>query len=238
MPLRVVQFSTGNVGQHSLRAIIERPDLELVGVHAASAAKVGRDASELCGLGEPTGVVATDDLSALVDLRADCVVYTSQAETRPDVALQELTAFLTAGTNVVGTSLVWLVYPPHADAWLRNPLERACAEGGSTMFINGIDPGFSGDLLPMAALSLVERADHVLVQEICDYGTYDDAEFTGVSFGLVRLPRRFRRCFCPVCCGPSGVDFSSSWPMSSGYSSTRSASGWSNGLRPSRLTAP
>ena len=47
---RVIQFSTGNVGQHSLRAIIGRPDLELVGVHAASPNKIGRDAAELCGL--------------------------------------------------------------------------------------------------------------------------------------------------------------------------------------------
>jgi 2,4-diaminopentanoate dehydrogenase len=39
---RVVQFSTGNVGRHSLQAIIGRPDLELVGVHAASANKIGR----------------------------------------------------------------------------------------------------------------------------------------------------------------------------------------------------
>ena len=124
-------------------------------------------------------------------------MYTSQAETRPDVALQELTAFLTAGTNVVGTSLVWLVYPPHADAWLRDPLERACAEGSSTMYINGIDPGFSGDLLPLAALSLVERADHVLVQEICDYGTYDDAEFTGVSFGFGTPPEHVPTLFLP-----------------------------------------
>ena len=197
MTLRVVQFSTGHVGRHSLRAIIERPELELIGVHAAGSAKVGRDAAELCGLAEPTGVVATDDLAALVGLRADCVVYTSQAETRPDVALEELAAFLTAGTNVVGTSLVWLVYPPHADAWLRDPLERACAEGESTMYINGIDPGFSGDLLPLAALSLVERADHVLVQEIFDYGTYDDAEFTGVSFGFGTPPEDVPTLFLP-----------------------------------------
>jgi hypothetical protein len=193
----VVQFSTGHVGRHSLRAIIERPELELIGVHAASPAKVGRDAAELCGLTEPTGVVATDDLAALVGLKADCVVYTSQAETRPDVALEELTAFLTGGTDVVGTSLVWLVYPPHADAWLRDPLERACVEGSSTMYINGIDPGFSGDLLPLAALSLAERADHVLVQEICDYGTYDDAEFTGVSFGFGTPPEHVPTLFLP-----------------------------------------
>jgi 2,4-diaminopentanoate dehydrogenase len=46
---RVVQFSTGNVGQHSLRAIIGRPDLELVGVHAANPDKVGRHAAEYVG---------------------------------------------------------------------------------------------------------------------------------------------------------------------------------------------
>jgi hypothetical protein len=40
MMRRVVQFSTGNVGQHSLKAIIGRPDLELVGVHAASPNKM------------------------------------------------------------------------------------------------------------------------------------------------------------------------------------------------------
>ncbi len=52
------------------------------------------------------------------------------------------------------------------------------------MYVNGVDPGFSGDLLPLAALSLTGRAETVLVQEICDYGSYDDAEFTGVSFGF------------------------------------------------------
>src|SRR3954447_26040591 len=105
MPLKVIQFSTGNVGQHALRHVIEHPDLELVGVHARSPLKIGRDAAELCGLTQPTGVTATDELDALVNLHADCVVYTSQGETRPAEALVELTAFLRAGTNVVATSM-------------------------------------------------------------------------------------------------------------------------------------
>ena len=184
MTLRVIQFSTGNVGVHALRSLIQRPDVELVGVHASSPTKVGRDAAELCGLAEPTGVLATDDVDALVALGADCVVYTSQAESRPVEAIAELTAFLRAGTNVVATSLVWLIYPPHADAWLREPLLEACLAGGTTMYVNGIDPGFAGDMLAFAALSLTERAETIHVQEICDYGSYDDAEFTGVSFGF------------------------------------------------------
>lgn len=197
MAYRVIQFSTGNVGRHALRAVIERPDLELVGLHAHGADKVGRDAAELCGLEEPTGVVATDDLDALLALGADCVVYTSQAETRPHEALAELTAFLGAGTNVVSTSLVWLVYPPHADAWLREPLEAACEAGGSTLYVNGIDPGFSGDLSPLAAMSLCDRVDSILVQEIVDYGSYDDAEFTGVTFGFGASPDETPMLFLP-----------------------------------------
>ncbi|MDT5008923.1 MAG: hypothetical protein QOH57_540 [Mycobacterium sp.] len=184
MMRRVIQFSTGNVGQHSLKAIIGRPDLELVGVHASSPAKIGRDASELCGVAEPTGIVATDDVDALVGLDADCVVYTALAETRPMEALEQMTKFLAAGTNVVATSMVWMVAPHHADAWLREPLEKACAAGNASLYVNGIDPGYSGDTLVHTALSLTTRATSVTVQEIFDYANYDDAEFTGAAMGF------------------------------------------------------
>ncbi|KWX60246.1 dihydrodipicolinate reductase [Mycobacterium sp. NAZ190054] len=185
---RVVQFSTGNVGRHALRALIGRPDLELIGVHAASTDKIGRDAAELCGLSEPTGVVATDDLDALIALRPDCVVYTALGETRPMEAIDQMSRILSAGINVVGTSMVWLVTPHQADDWLRVPLEQACAAGNSSLYVNGIDPGYSGDTAVHAALSLVTRAESVTVQEIFDYGNYDDYEYTGTAMGFGTAP--------------------------------------------------
>ncbi|MFC8044100.1 dihydrodipicolinate reductase [Nocardia sp. NPDC057353] len=181
---KVVQFSTGNVGRHALRAIIGRPDLELAGVHAASPAKIGRDAAELCDWSEPTGVIATDDVEALLALRPDCVVYTALAETRPVEAIDQLSAILAAGINVVGSSLVWMAAPRHAEDWVREPLEKACAAGGSSLYINGVDPGYSGDTLVHTALSLAARVESVAVQEIFDYGNYDDAEFTGAAMGF------------------------------------------------------
>lgn len=181
---RVIQFSTGNVGREALRMVIQRADLELVGVHAAAPSKIGRDAAELCGLAEPTGIRATDDLDALVALGADCVVFTAQAETRPEEALAQMCAFLRAGTDVVATSFVWLVNPRAADAWLLEPLRRACEEGGSSLYVNGIDPGYSGDTLALAALSLAGSADRVIVQEVFDYADYADGEFTGAQFGF------------------------------------------------------
>lgn len=185
---RVVQFSTGNVGRHALRAIIGRPDLELVGVHAANSDKVGRDAAALCGLTEPTGIVATDDLDALIALKPDCVVYTALGETRPMEAIEQMSKLLAAGIDVVGTSMVWLVTPRQADDWLRGPLEQACAAGDSTLYVNGIDPGYSGDTAVHSALSLVTRAESVTVKEIFDYGNYDDYEYTGTAMGFGTTP--------------------------------------------------
>lgn len=185
---RVVQFSTGNVGQHSLRALIGRPDIELVGVHAASPDKIGKDAAELCGLSEPTGIIATDDIDALIALKPDCVVYTALGETRPVEALEQMSRFLSAGINVVGTSMVWLVTPRQADDWLRGPLEEACAAGNSSLYVNGIDPGYSGDTAVLAALSLTTRAESVTVREVFDYGNYDDYEYTGTAMGFGSKP--------------------------------------------------
>jgi len=113
--------------------IIGRPDLQLVGLHAASPNKIRRDAAELCGLDEPTGVVATDDIDALIALKPDCVVYTAQGETRPMEAIEQMAKFLAAGVNVAATSMVWLVTPRQADDWLRLPLEQACEAGDASL---------------------------------------------------------------------------------------------------------
>ncbi len=186
MSHRVIQWGTGNVGFHSLRHLIRHPELELVGVHAYSRDKVGKDAATLCGLPEETGVIATNDVDALLALDADVVVYTVKGETRPHEVVPELERILRAGKNVVSTAMIFLIYPPHADAAMREPLREACREGGSTFYVNGIDPGFSGDALPLTALQLADRIDEVRVQELCDYSTYEDPEFTGVSFGFGR----------------------------------------------------
>ena len=74
-PLRVIQWTTGNIGRRSLHAIIGRPDMELVGVYAHGQDKVGVDAAELSGWPEPTGVKATNDIDALLALRPDACCY-------------------------------------------------------------------------------------------------------------------------------------------------------------------
>jgi hypothetical protein len=185
-PLRVIQWGTGNAGKPALRAIIRRPDLELVGVHANAPEKIGRDAADLCGLDEPTSIVATNDIDALLAIEADCVSYMVQGETRMRETIDELSRVLASGKNVVNTAMVFLVYPPFIPDGLRTPLEAACAEGRSTLFTSGFDPGWSGDVIPLALACACERVDSVRVTEMMDYSTYADPGFTGVFFGFGR----------------------------------------------------
>jgi 4-hydroxy-tetrahydrodipicolinate reductase len=175
MTLRVVQWSTGNVGKHTIAGIDARPDLELAGVWVSNPAKVGRDAGELAGLGRTLGVEATDDADALLALNPDCVVYTAMADDRLPDAIADLTRFLRAGVNVVSSGPVFLQYPDGVvPAGLTDPIRAAAAEGGASLWVNGIDPGFANDWMALTLTSLSERIDEVRCLEILDYSTYDN----------------------------------------------------------------
>ena len=96
MTIKVVQWSTGNVGRHAIAGIAARPELELVGVWVSDPAKVGRDAGELAGLGRSLGVAATDDADALLALKPDCIVHAAMADNRLPEAMADLQRFLAA----------------------------------------------------------------------------------------------------------------------------------------------
>ncbi len=170
----MVAWSTGNVGVHALAGIDARPDLELVGLWVSNPAKVGRDAGELAGLGRRLGVEATDDASALLALRPDAVVHTAMADHRLPEALSDLGRMLEAGVNVVSSGPVFLQYPMGVvEDGLVEPLRRAAAAGGTSLFVNGIDPGFANDVLPLVLSGICERVDELRCAEILNYGTYN-----------------------------------------------------------------
>lgn len=163
MAVRVVQWTTGNVGQRSARAVIAHPELELIGCYAWSAEKVGRDVGELCGI-DPVGVAATDDVDALLALRPDCVVYNPMWQ---DV--DELLRILEAGVNVVSTAA--FINGRGLGAG-RDRIADACRRGGSSMFGTGINPGFA-ELLSVVTAGICDRVDKITITESADTTLYD-----------------------------------------------------------------
>jgi hypothetical protein len=183
---RVVQWSTGNVGRHAIAGIDARPDLELVGVWVSSADKIGRDAGELAGLGRSLGIAATGDVEELLALQPDCVVYTAMADDRLAEAIEDLRRFLAAGVNVVSSSPVFLQFPDGViPDELIDSIRASALEGGASLWVNGVDPGFANDWLPLVLTGVCERIDEVRCLEILDYSTYDNAKvlFDIMGFG-------------------------------------------------------
>src|SRR4051812_34739457 len=163
MSIRVVQWTTGNVGKRSVRAIVTQPELELVGCYAWSPDKVGRDVGVLCGI-DPVGVAATDDVDALLALRPDCVVYNPMWQ---DV--DELVRILESGANVVSTAAF---VNGRGLGPERDRIVGACRRGQSSMFGTGISPGFV-ELMAIASAGVCARIDKVTVAEAADTTLYD-----------------------------------------------------------------
>jgi hypothetical protein len=115
-----------------------------------------------------------------------CAVYTAMADNRLPDALDDYRRILAAGVNVVGSSAVFLQYPWQVlpDNMLK-PIEDAAQEGNSSLFVNGIDPGFANDLLPLALAGTCQSVQQIRCMEIVDYATYDSATvmFDVMGFG-------------------------------------------------------
>jgi 4-hydroxy-tetrahydrodipicolinate reductase len=185
MPLRVVHFGTGHVGRRALAAIIQRPDLELVGLAVHSEEKVGKDAGDLAGV-QSTGVVATAGLQSIAEIEADVCCYLPATNGRLKASIDEVALLLSSGKNVVTTSLGPLINPKTARADVFERLERACAEGGTSCFSTGTDPGWLTDVIPLALTGGSERVDSIRMTEITTYSEHmhtDQVLFDHMGFG-------------------------------------------------------
>lgn len=156
--LRVVQWATGRVGARSLRAIIQHPQLELVGLYVHSEAKEGRDAGELIGL-DPVGVKATRNIDDILALKPDCVMYMQEGANLDDVC-----RLLEAGINIVTTRGEFF-YPAKMDAEFRERTEAACRKGKSSIHATGSSPGFITEAIPVVLTSVARRVDCVTIDE-------------------------------------------------------------------------
>ena len=181
--VRTVVWGTGNVGRAAIRAVDAHPELDLAAVIVHNPAKVGKDAGELADLDRSLGIPATDDIdAALAD--ADAVVYAASGEVRPIEALADISRAIRVGAAVVTPSVYALYDPRSAPPDLRDPVLAAIADGGGSLFVSGIDPGWGNDILPVIATGLASTIDQVRCQEIFDYSTYDQPDSVRYLVGM------------------------------------------------------
>jgi len=183
---RVVVWSTGGIGSIAIRAIHQRPNLDLVGVWVHSPEKDGKDAGELAN-GEAIGLAATADADALIGLKPDCVVYAASGPERDALAFPDYVKLLSAGINVVTTSTTRLVNPhAYEPAEWRDQLAAAAKQGQVSLYASGIEPGFAADYLPLVLTTQSSSIEKIHAYEIALYDDYGVPDIMSDALGFGR----------------------------------------------------
>lgn len=177
-PLRIVQWTTGLVGRSAVRAVLEHPELELVGCFAWSADKVGQDVGELCGL-PPIGIRATNELESILALRPDCVLYMPL-----QWVVDDMVRLLEAGVNVISTAN-FITGKSWGEQEMRR-LDEAAKRGGVSLYGTGINPGLA-NVLGLVSTTVCRRVDRVSVIESVDATAYASAQ-TWLDIGFASPP--------------------------------------------------
>ena len=165
MRYRVVQWATGAMGKTCLRALIDHPAMELVGLYVYGDDKVGRDAGDIAR--RPlTGVAATREIDEILALDADVVIHCARLAPPYGSHDAEILQLLAAGKNVI--SINGYSRPQHWGGARLAALEAACAAGGSTLMAAGLNPGFAAEQLAVVATGICSELDHMEVVESVD----------------------------------------------------------------------
>ena len=184
MAKSVVVWGTGFVGKMVIAEIARHPEFDLIGVGVHDSTKVGADAGVLAGVG-PLGIICTDDLDGLIDLKPDALAHYGPTAAHADENIRVIGAFLRAGIDVVSTAMTPWVWPGskwNPPNWI-DPITEACEAGRSSCFTTGIDPGFANDLFPMTLMGLCGEIQSVRALELLDYTNYEGDYETEMGIG-------------------------------------------------------
>jgi hypothetical protein len=185
MTYKVIQWGTGNVGRHAIRGVLAHPETELVGARVYRKQKAGQDVGEICGIG-PVGVVATDDVAAILSMKADCVVYSPLLPVIGDVC-----ALLESGKNVV-TPVGWF-YPGTLPTAEVARIDGACNAGRATLHGTGINPGGMSDRFVLAASSLCRGIRRIVIEEYSDIRNYPAPDVVKYIMLMGAQPEKLRK---------------------------------------------
>lgn len=159
---RVVQWATGGMGRNILRAFIDHPAMELVGVYVYGADKAGKDAGEIARR-PATGIIATSDREQILALDADVVVHAGRIAPPYGAHDADIIPLLESGKHVI--SINGYSDPAHWGGERYARLQAACRKGGTVLLNAGLNPGFAGEQLALVATGVCTAIDGIEVVE-------------------------------------------------------------------------
>jgi 4-hydroxy-tetrahydrodipicolinate reductase len=188
-PIKIVVLGTGQMGAGIIQRLLQKTDLELVGVYGRRAQRAGLDVGQVLGQQQTTGIQVTNDLPTLLN------------QTRPHVAIQatcsrvaqamdEITTMLRHGVNVISIAEE-MAYPAYAAPHAAHTINTLALDNDATVVGAGINPGFVFDLLIIALTGVCFRVESITATRVNDLSPYGPSVLTGQGVGLT--PQAFEQ---------------------------------------------
>ena len=132
---------------------------------------------------QPIGLLASDDVDAVLSTAADAVAYYGPTAEQAGVNRDNHIKALRAGKHVVSTAMSPWVYhkSPKVSPSEWAPVQAACEASARSCFTTGIDPGFMNDILPLLLTGVCGRVDTLRIQEILDYSSYAGSAYVPMA---------------------------------------------------------
>ena len=165
-PIRVVQFGLGPIGCEVVRAVCDRPGLQLVAAVDVDPAKIGRDAGEIAGA-RHLGVAVTADLGAARAAGAQVALHTTGSYL--DQTASQFEALIEAGLHVVSTCEE-LAYAQALQPETAAHFDALAKERGVALLGAGVNPGFVFDTLILTATAVCQRVERIRARRVLDAG--------------------------------------------------------------------
>jgi hypothetical protein len=175
------------MGRTCLRAVINHPDLELVGLYVYSQEKAGKDAGEIARR-EPTGVIATRDMDEILALDADVVIHAPRIQFPYSFHNKDMCRLLASGKNLI--SINGHTCPTYHGAAYVAEFEQACRQGNSSLFGTGLNPGFVVEKIASAATGICTKLESIFVREVFDVIDVPDSDYLFNVLGIGSDPNK------------------------------------------------
>ena len=164
--IRVLLYGMGPIGSMVARQLALRDGFRIVGAVDVDPAKVGKDISDVAGLGRPLRVkVDPDAASAIKRSKPDAVVLCTSSSAK--AVLPQIEGILQQRVPIV-TTTEELSYPVKRNASIARRIDVLAKRAKVAVLSTGVNPGFAMDALPIALTAVCERVESVTVHRVQD----------------------------------------------------------------------
>ncbi len=163
-PFKVLQIGFGTIGTTIAKTILERKNLELVGVTDVDPKLQGKSVEELLSLSTGSSTIITDDFQVYLNnldkqpIDIACILTSSSLEKVAPIISECLEAGLDVVSLCEELSYPFIRYPQ-----LSKDLDQLAQQVKKTILGTGINPGFLMDLLPIVLTGPCPTVDRVHV---------------------------------------------------------------------------